>query len=808
MTKAPSKDSYKKRFIMFIVLSFSAILLASMLIVSHMLNSSFDDQVEKEINTRLEIHSYKINDKFTSIVKVLSDHANKSTIVTALMQFDQNSFALNDYLDELTIIGYKGAFSIVSFDMQSIFGHTDFNHSDFEQIINGDQNFSVSILNEDAQSFQFMIPIKFQGNIEGVMVFDTHIPISNLISTHDTNWNIQISKREKSIKVGALDSNNMELTRHQKKLLNDFFLSIYHDPYLYIKGKIETIFILFFFLSTSVGLFSIFFYIRGKGEFVDPHEELLEIKEELMESNLFRESIINSSTHIIISTDIYGVIKSFNKAAEYNLGYPAVSVVDRETPLLFHKKEDVVARVQELNSSYGINLSPGFDVFTYEVSNGKEYEDKEWTYIRKDGTEFSGRLIVSAIKKKIGQVIGYLCVIEDITTLNIVKEMESLTREKLEQTAKMKTEFLANMSHEIRTPLNGVLGMVQLLNETVLNDEQLDMLAVVRSSGDSLLRILNDILDISKIESGMLTLEHRNFNLNSSIRDAINLHSYNAQSKNVLIEFDNPEHLDFWFLGDEVRVSQIIGNYLSNALKFTHDGSVKVTASTQQVDEIRCILTVSVIDTGIGISEKSIKKLFQSFSQADASTTRKYGGTGLGLSICSKLAKLMGGEVFVDSREGEGSTFRFKIPLEFGLSIDLIPKLVKPKILLSSKHKHKILLVEDNLVNQKVITLVLKKMGYSCDLAVNGNEAYDMVTASSTSNYTIIFMDMQMPEMDGIEATVKIINKLGTNTPPIVAITASAFAEDKEKCFNAGMVDFISKPIDTSEISRVLKEFA
>jgi PAS domain S-box-containing protein len=790
--------------------SFGTILVVSMLIVSYMLNSTFNEKTKKEISSGLKLHSIRVNEKMNSTLKVLSDHVSNSTIINPLMQFDVDNLALRDYLDDLTILGYSGNFSILTFDSQYLYGDLTYDRQDVIEIISSQKKFVVNLIDSKTSLFQFIIPIFYESNTEGVLIFNVSIPVDHFISSVDFNWNVILSKKKEALSVWNIKDINGDLIQNTKDLLSGFKLTISYDPNLYIKEKVKTLSLFFLLLSCFVGGFFLYFYNRGKGEFIKPHEELLNLKIQVENSNMLNESIINSSTHIIISTRKDGVILSINRAGEYNLGYSSSEVIGIETPRLFHKESEIINRTNELNRQYNIKLEPNASCFFYEIDNGKESEDREWTYVRKDGSEFHGRLIISAIKGLDQEVVGYLGLIEDITTLNIVKELENSTRIELEQTAALKSDFLANMSHEIRTPMNGVLGMVELLSETELDSKQNEMLGVIRDSGDGLLTILNDILDISKIESGKLALENINFSLNKCITDAISLLQYSSDVKGLSVSFENPLDKDHWFIGDAVRVRQIISNYLSNAIKFTEEGSVDVSVDTAKYSEDEVRVSLRVKDSGIGIAKENIDKLFKSFSQADTSTTRKYGGTGLGLSICFKLAQLMGGEAFVESVEGEGATFGVHLILKMGTAkleefdvsgVDSISKN------LSDEFKHKILLVEDNLVNQKIMKMTLEKMGYSCDVAENGVVSIEMVEASSNT-YTIILMDMQMPVMGGIEATEKLIDKYGGDAPHIVALTANAFAEDKEKCLSAGMCAFISKPVKKSKLIEILKEYS
>lgn len=382
----------------------------------------------------------------------------------------------------------------------------------------------------------------------------------------------------------------------------------------------------------------------------------------------------------------------------------------------------------------------------------------------------------------------------------IIKRDEALAGQKA------KSEFLANMSHEIRTPMNGLLGMIDLLSETELSEDQKEMLFTAKASGDHLLIILNDILDISKIDSGKLKLEKISFNLKHLIRNIILANKFNAQSQKIDIIYINNDEESFEVLGDSVRIRQIVDNYITNAIKFSKGKDIEIAYDIINQTSNGYEIKIYVRDYGIGLSKEEMDKLFKSFSQADSSITRKYGGTGLGLSICKKLAQAMGGDVYVESEEGKGSEFGLTLFLEKAHSNTN----TKSKKVVTSGHldnSMKILVAEDNLVNQKLMKRLLEKHGLNCDIANNGIVALDMIEQSKNS-YDIIFMDIQMPEMDGITATKEILAKYRESAPVIIAQTANAFAEDRDKYLNSGMNDFISKPINKDELFNLLVKYS
>jgi PAS domain S-box-containing protein len=406
---------------------------------------------------------------------------------------------------------------------------------------------------------------------------------------------------------------------------------------------------------------------------------------------------------------------------------------------------------------------------------------------------------VRRVRDAHGRVLGTAGTLRDVTTRRELAEELALAHQQALRSSATMSEFLANMSHEIRTPLNGVLGLTAILLDTPLSDEQRDLASNIRRSAETLHNLVNDILDISKIESGNLTIERVPFELRAWARDVTAPAFARARSKGLSAAVTVHDGLPAQIVGDPTRTQQILTNLLDNAVKFTSAGRVSVDVAACTADDGRRMLRVSVGDTGIGIPADKQGLVFEKYRQADSSTTRRYGGTGLGLAICRQLAAWMDGDVGLESEVGRGSVFWFTIPLA---PADVQAAPAEPAPGAAAPATLQVLVVEDSQTNQFVARRFLEMLGCDVELAGNGAEAVARVQAGA---FDVVFMDCQMPVMDGYEATSRIRQLECGRHLPIVAMTAHAMAGDREKCLAAGMDDYVSKPLKSEDLLAALR---
>lgn len=496
-------------------------------------------------------------------------------------------------------------------------------------------------------------------------------------------------------------------------------------------------------------------------------------------------SILNLASEGVIVTDGELRILVFSGGAETIFGYAANEIIGRSIEILIPKDRRVVHRshVERFRERSATSLTMRGSIQTQGVT--------------KSGAVIPVEVDLSRLTTPRGEIIT--AIVRDVTDRIEAERSLAAAAERAEAASQAKSAFLAAMGHEIRTPLNGVLGMAQLMAHDDLPVRQRERLAIIRESGESLLQILNDLLDLSKIEAGKLTLEEAEFELEDVLRSAHAVFAALASQKGLTYRLRIADAAKGRYRGDPLRLRQILHNLISNAIKFTSEGGVHVAVTRHQGR-----LVIEVSDTGVGIPPDRLPQLFEKFEQADTSTTRRFGGTGLGLAICRHLIHLMGGEISATSREGAGSTFRMAVPLpRTRRSESRSPEQATVR---TTDRDVRILVAEDNPTNQIVIRALLEALGLTPEIVSDGSAA---VKAWQTDRWDLILMDVQMPVMDGPAATtaIRAIEAAeGRSRTPILAVTANAMAHQIEEYVSAGMDGVVSKPIQMDALVKALAE--
>lgn len=499
---------------------------------------------------------------------------------------------------------------------------------------------------------------------------------------------------------------------------------------------------------------------------------------------LFFKAVVEDGSDIIFIVTYEGEILYHNNSVKETLGYKSNSLVGKNFfDFIFPESLP--------------NLKK-----KYKISTRQPYTEAiEFQFLCKDGTFKYLEFNSINLKHKEG-IEGLILDCRDITE-------RKRDAEELRKAQKAKDQFLANISHEIRTPINGIAGMAALLSENPGREDQITYLGAIKSASENLKVIINDILDLASIESGKLKFERIGFNLNDLIHSLANTFTIQAKEKHLEFTYSIEPSAKKIFIGDPVRLNQILINLISNAIKFTHSGGIKLRCSAHTEKKGKRSLKFEVADTGIGIPKDKLNTIFESFSQADASVTRKYGGTGLGLTIVRQLVELQSGSITVNSKEGNGSTFTVTIPYAIGNLKDIAEissQANKSHSYRNSLKNLRVLLVEDNDINRLYASNVLKTWNCSLEMAENG---YVAIEKLKTSLFDIILMDVQMPVMDGYDATRAIrMSEAPKNQIPIIALTANATRKDIERCLASGMNDCVPKPFTPDELFRVLIKYA
>ncbi|MDB5386340.1 MAG: histidine kinase [Planctomycetaceae bacterium] len=509
-------------------------------------------------------------------------------------------------------------------------------------------------------------------------------------------------------------------------------------------------------------------------------------------------AIVEHSEDAIFSEDLTGKITSWNQGAEHLYGYTAQEVIGQSPSCLITD--------DRLHEAESIEL---------EVRGGHPVQQIETIRRRKDGVWVDVELTISPVRNEHGELIGISQIARDIRELRASERAMQEAREASEEANRSKSEFLANMSHEIRTPMTAILGFTEILSQSVDQPDEIAAVETIRKNGEHLTHLINEILDLSKIEAGKLTVECSPVSVPKLVREVVDLMRVKADAKGLVLRTEYPDLMPETILTDPTRLRQILINLVGNSIKFTEAGLIRIAVRLKREPGKQPLMQFDVMDSGIGMNQSQMDKLFQPFSQTDNSMTRRFGGTGLGLTICQRLAQNLGGTISVFSRVCVGTTFTVTIGTGSLEGIPLVnPRLEaaavpKPQRSLSAECRTaaQVLLAEDGADNQRLIKYILNKAGVDVTCCDNGVVAHDLALERFALGrpFDLVLMDMQMPILDGYSATRQ-LRAMGYKGP-IIALTANAMSGDREKCMSAGCDDYVMKPIDRYLLVEVVSRF-
>jgi PAS domain S-box-containing protein len=542
-----------------------------------------------------------------------------------------------------------------------------------------------------------------------------------------------------------------------------------------------------------------------------------QVRRSLQQSEMFQRSLFESARVAVMSLDLEGRFTSFNPFAETLTGYSADEIIGHHGMNRMAVFEEVVRIAEQLSAILGRPVAPDIGMLPLIVEHGLTPQERK--LIRKDGTQVQVLLETSAMRDESGNTVGYLGVATDLTQ---IKQLETKLRASelaAREASIAKSSFLAAMSHEIRTPMIGITGMIEVLSHSRLEPEQRRSIHVIQQSAATLLHIIGDILDFSKVEAGRMELSPTTIRLGKLLQSTAANFTGSASSKGLVLTVKLDERAAPAHIVDSMRLRQILSNFLANAIKFTESGFVELAMEWRGSDEDRDLLTFRVSDSGIGVSPEQQARLFQPFNQAEGSTTRRFGGTGLGLVISRRLAQLMGGDVSMESAPGNGTTVKLELALPRGRVEDLEPEpsgphphvhfapRPLPSIEQAEKERSLILIVDDHPTNRLVVARQLALAGYASESAEDG--ALGLALWRS-GRFALVLLDVHMPVMDGYQMASALREEekqSGRPRTPVVALTAAALIGEAERCLAAGMDDYLAKPVSIPELAECLKKW-